>query len=564
MLLSLLACLGLVFAILLGLAWPVAARLTLAPAEKIVASAALSLLGVFLFAWGVYTLALPLTALWIVPALAGAGLLSGWRSLREAFRDPGARELAIGQLFVTGWCIGWLSFVITYSGGGWALDWFEHWERARFFLERWPHDRLFLAFYPVPARPPLANVVTGAFLALTRIDFAHYQLLSTVFSSLVFLPAALLARRFGGGRGAGAMAALAVLLMLNPLFLQNATFAWTKLPTALFVLAALYFFLRAHDSDAPRPAATLFALCLAAGILTHFSAGPYAVALGLGWVALGRPRWRDRAWWQTTLLAGLTGGLVLTTWFGWSLATYGVQGTFFSNTSAILHDPTPGAQLARMALNLRDTLVPHFLRPVTSPILDQASTWGRARDWFFQLYQVNLLFGLGSVAWVALWVVLRRAWRGAAPDRRVFWTGFAGLVIVLGVCTHGTRDVWGLAHICLQSLVILGLAVLAARWRELGSRWRTALVAGATVDFTAGIAFHFAVENYALDRWFPQGRSADEMMLSYTEAGRFNIAAKVQNQIAFFADVFAPAPALVLALLAALFALALLRAARTA
>lgn len=562
MLLSFLGCLGLVCAVTLGLAWPVAARLSLAPAEKIVASAALSLFGVFLAAWGVYTMALPQAVLWIVPVFAAAGLLPGWRSLRETVRDPEARELVIGQLFMTGWCIGWLSFVITYSGGGWALDWFEHWERARFFLERWPHDRLFLAFYPVPARPPLANVVTGAFLALTRVDFAHFQLLSTVFGSLVFLPAALLARRFGGGRNA--IAALAVLLMLNPLFLQNATFAWTKLPTAFFVLTALYFFLRAHDADAPRPAATLFALCLAAGILTHFSAGPYAVALALGWVTLGRRRWRDQAWWRTTLLAGLTGGLVLTTWFGWSLATYGVQGTFFSNTSAILHDPTPGAQFAKMTLNLRDTVVPHFLRPVESPILDQASTWGRARDWFFQLYQVNLLFGLGSVAWVALLVALRRAWREDGSGRRVFWAGFVGLVIVLGVCTHGTRDVWGLAHICLQSLVVLGLAVLAARWRELGSRWRTALVAGATVDFTTGIAFHFAVENYALDRWFSQGRSADEMMLSYTEAGRFNIAAKVQNQIAFFGDVFTPTPALVLPLLAALFALAVLRAARTA
>lgn len=562
MLPSFLGCLGLVFAVTLGLAWPVAARLTLAPAEKIVASAALSLLGAFLIAWGVYTLALPLAVLWIVPGLASAGLLTGWRSLRVTARDPDARELAVGQVFVTGWCIGWLSFVTTYSGGGWALDWFEHWERARFFLERWPHDRLFLAFYPVPARPPLANVVTGVFLALTRIDFAHFQLLATVFSSLVFLPAALLARRFGGGRNA--IAALAVLAMLNPLFLQNATFAWTKLPTAFFVLAALYFFLRASDAEAPRPAATLFALCLAAGMLTHFSAGPYAVALALGWVALGRRRWSDRVWWRTTLLAGLTGGLVLATWFGWSLATYGVKGTFFSNTSAILHDPTPGAQFAKMALNLRDTLIPHFLRPVDSPILDQASTWGRARDWFFQLYQVNLLFGCGSVAGVALLVSLRRAWREEATGSRAGWATFVGLVVVLGVCTHGTRDVWGLAHICLQSLIVLGLAVLAARWRALGGRWRTALVAGATLDFTTGIAFHFAVENYALDRWFPQGRSADEMMLSYTEAGRFNIAAKIQNQIAFFADVFTPAPALVLALLAGFFALALLRAARSA
>ena len=31
------------------------------------------------------------------------------------------------------------------------------------------------------------------------------------------------------------------------------------------------------------------------------------------------------------------------------------------------------------------------------------------------------------------------------------------LVIGLGVAAHGARDVWGLTHICLQALVLLGL-----------------------------------------------------------------------------------------------------------
>ena len=35
-----------------------------------------------------------------------------------------------------------------------------------------------------------------------------------------------------------------------PLLVQNATFAWTKLPAAAFVLTALYFFLRAQERGA--------------------------------------------------------------------------------------------------------------------------------------------------------------------------------------------------------------------------------------------------------------------------------------------------------------------------
>ena len=101
------------------------------------------------------------------------------------------------------WAGLWL--VASYSGGGWTSDWFEHWERTQFFLDRWPLDTKFLGFGALPARPPLANLVTGALLAVTRQDFAHYQFFTTLLNSLAFLPAALLARRFdqrlGGGRG---------------------------------------------------------------------------------------------------------------------------------------------------------------------------------------------------------------------------------------------------------------------------------------------------------------------------------------------------------------------------
>src|SRR5262249_59914048 len=80
--------------------------------------------------------------------------------------------------------------------------------------------------FRAPPSPPL--------FPYTTLFRSHYQLAMTFFSSLTFLPAALLARRFGGCRGA--VTALALLFMVNPMFLENATFAWTKLPAAFFVL----------------------------------------------------------------------------------------------------------------------------------------------------------------------------------------------------------------------------------------------------------------------------------------------------------------------------------------
>jgi hypothetical protein len=114
-----------------GLAWPIAHRLGLDPAEKLVASMILSLLGIFALGWLTYVAALPVLTLWVAPSLAAAGLYLGRRTLVATLGDPTVRALLFAQFLVTAWCLGWLSLVASYSGGGWAADWVEHWERAR-------------------------------------------------------------------------------------------------------------------------------------------------------------------------------------------------------------------------------------------------------------------------------------------------------------------------------------------------------------------------------------------------------------------------------------------------
>src|SRR4051794_20000325 len=94
-----------------GLAWPIAARLPFAAAEKIAASVALSLLGAFGFAWLVYTWNLPVPTLWTLPVLGAAGLAFGARSLAEAWRDTDGRAVLVGQVLVTSWCLGWLATI---------------------------------------------------------------------------------------------------------------------------------------------------------------------------------------------------------------------------------------------------------------------------------------------------------------------------------------------------------------------------------------------------------------------------------------------------------------------
>ena len=70
MLLELVASLFLFCLVVVGLAWPLAARLALDPAEKLVASVVLSLLAAYLLAFVIYLLGLPVATFWLLPVLA--------------------------------------------------------------------------------------------------------------------------------------------------------------------------------------------------------------------------------------------------------------------------------------------------------------------------------------------------------------------------------------------------------------------------------------------------------------------------------------------------------------
>ena len=541
-----------------GIAWPLAARLAWPGPEKLLASTALSLLGVFLFAWAIYVCALPKVAFWVLPGVAVLGLVWSRHALRAIWRDAEVRELVGAQLIVMLWCVGWLALVVSYSGGGWTGDWFGHWQRTVFFLEHGPRNILFNGFDPLSSRPPLANIVTGALMAVTKIDFAHYQLATTVLGTLAFLPAALLARHFGSRKST---ALLAVLFMLSPLFVQNATFAWTKLLAAFFTLAAIYYFLRAGEADS-RSAGGWCAATLAAALLTHYSAGPYAVVIAIAWLVRGWARRGEASWWRETAAAIATGAALLATWFGWALTTHGTRGTFLTNTSVTETAPSAGAQLLVSALNLRDTLVPHFLRAVDSGFIAQSSPWGQGRDWFFQLYQLNLFFAFGSTAWFVILILLGRAGWETPAGKRFGWIGALGATVLLGVGVHGARETWGLTHICLQPLVLAGLALLAAWWDALSRGWRRLIITGAVIDFVLGIALHFGVQSFLLDQWLAPSRTLTQTLATYTPIAQLNLRAKLQNKWAFFGDVFAAQEIAILTLLSLLLALALYRTIR--
>jgi len=561
MIVDMLACLLLVLGVAFGLSRPVADRLRLSPVETVVAGAALSLIAAWAVAWAVFVSGLPLGFYWLLPALAALGIALGWRGTARLVADPAARDLMAGQLIVTGWCVAWLSFVKNHSGGAWTGDSFEHWERAAYFLRAWPKDQLFLQIYELPARPPLVNVLTAAFMRMTQADYVHFQVIMTALCSVAYLPMGLLAGRFGG-RPAARVAA--VILMINPLFLQNATYPWTKLPAVFFILGGLYFFLRVRDDDeASGRAAIVCALMLGGAVVTHYSAGPYVAVLAAAWIAMGWGRRGGPGFVRMTAAAAAAGACVLAPWFLWSVSQYGWHGTFLSNSSVTSLGRWQGNHLLKVALNVRDTLLPPQVRGFHGTLFRQTSRWGALRDQCFLIYQINLPLALGSVGCVA---VAREAWRAArsanAADRTFWSLALAGFV-VLSVAVYGDREHYGVVHICLQSVVLLGLAFLASRWGALGRGWRVALVLGWAVDFCLGIALQFAVEDFAIDRWLLPGQNLGQVSETYTLVSQENLREKIIAQFAYFADILTTPPALVLALLGAIFCMALLRARRS-
>jgi 4-amino-4-deoxy-L-arabinose transferase-like glycosyltransferase len=558
-----LVCILLVLVVAFGLSLGLMGFFRLSPAESVVGGVALSLVAAWAVAWAVFISGGPLWAYGLLPPLVAASvaLAAGRpRGIGALARDPGARDLVVGQLIVTGWCVGWLAFVRSHSGGAWTGDSYEHWERAHFFLRAWPPGRLFIDLFQMPARPPLANVLTAAFMRMTAADYAHYQVISAVLCSLAYLPVGLLAGRFGG-RNAARVAA--VVLMLNPLFLQNATYPWTKLVAVFFILTGLYFYLRVRDDDASsESSAALCALALGGAVLTHYSAGPYVATLAVLWVAMGWRRGWKAPFPRMTATAVLVGAGVLAPWFAWSVAEYGWSGTFLSNSSVTTLGKWQGNHLVKIALNLRDTLVPPQVRGFEGTLFRQSSPWGSLRDQCFLLYQLNLPVALGCVGWVA---VVREAWResrSAARADRLFWAlALAGFVLG-SIAVYGDREHYGITHICLQSVVLLGLAFLASRWGRLGRGWRRALVLGWIVDFCLGIALQFAVEDFAIDRWLNPGLPLAGMARTYNGVAQVNLDEKIIAHLAYFADILPTPPALVLALLGALMSMALIRARR--
>jgi hypothetical protein len=516
-------------------------RLAWNPREKLCAAVALSFLVLYLASFAVFALDLPASAHAVISAVCVVLSASAIPDLRRLLRDAVVRRqlAAFGLLFL--WTFALLSLVRHYSGDGWAGDWLEHYERTLFFLGVPPTHDLFIELYRLPARPPMMNLVTAHFLAQVGKDYGLFQIVSSFLNLLIvfpcFLVAGILARR-----ASRRVALTACLLATCPMLIQNVTYPWTKLFAGFYAILGIYLHLRGWRKADPARV-TLAFVSLATGCLVHYSVGPYVTFLAAHYLIVVFPR-RRRRWRE---LAGLSvaSGAVLATWFGWSLATYGPAATFASNTSVAQSSKlSADANIRKIGTNLVNTIVPEPFRSearrVMETLFHQDDPRGFVRDYTFVLYQENLVVAMGCVGGILVLYLLFRSARSASPAvrrDRAFWYPLAATVLVLGIATVGSKLDLGLAHVCLQPIVLIGVVFAATALPSLPRRVQAIALAGALVDFLVGILLHFDLQH----RVFEMAPDATGRMVVRNTAGlsmaaAFNWKEKAVRGLVFWGD----------------------------
>ena len=488
---------GMVVAVALSIVGPgmlVVRRLRWRPLEKLSAAVGLSVLMIYLAQWAIFTLGLPKQWSWAVMAAAAAATAVTAADLRRLWAHHATRRAVLAYAGLAAWLVLLQTLVRHYAGGNWFGDWMEHYQRTLFFIDRPdPHVR-FLALYALPARPPLVNVMCAQYLSLGSDSFAVYQVVVTLLAALAVLPLQLMLGELTDRPSRWhryAPWALAAVLAVCPMFVQSATYTWSRGLTHFLILLGVVLYVIGGRRDGGQHRVAGF-IALAAAALAHYSAGPYIVVLA-GHYLIGLRRQPRRATELATIVVICTA--VLATWFVWSIRTYGAKTTFSSNTSVKdTAESTPYLHFIRTNRNVVSTLVPFPLLITIGSKSLPPSIAARVRNYLFLMYHTNLLLGMGCIGWLAVTCRLRRML--AEPTQisktvRRFWVAFIVAIIYLGLFVHGKPGRHGLAHICLQPLMLMGLAVLVAGLPALSHRLRWALFAGWIIDVALGVALHF-------------------------------------------------------------------------
>ena len=417
-------------------------------------------------------------------SLAFAGIFGTRERLLAVWRQSDVRDAIAAVAGVAIGLVGLVSVIHTFGGGDWQMDWIGHYDRAMHWLALSPDDP-FGYGDTIPSRPPLGNHLASAFLSVSGPSLAAYQIVMAISAALVVLPLGWALREMGAS--ARAATCVGALLLIDPFFVQNATYPWTKMSAAFFAVAGLVVAQRTLRGRLQRTGAPLAVALLGGAALAHYSTIPFLLVVGgaLVWHEARGDRPRNLAWMGGALL------LVVGPWLLTSSLLFGVRTTFAPFTST---EPSV-ARLFRAGGDVIATLVPHPLRGVSLEPIAQVSSWGMLRDQIFFLYQTCAPLSGGLVGLVAAIATLSRP---SCRRPALAWMGL-GLCVIMGVAwVHPWPAPFGLAHIGWTPLALLAIPLIASVWKR-GGAWPWVLAGLGAIDLAFGIVLHLGLESASIE-----------------------------------------------------------------
>jgi hypothetical protein len=505
------------------------------PLEKLCGAIAASLIVSYLVSFVLFCANVGAVWYWAASAVFLMMGIRGWPQLRVMLRFRRSRSALIGFGIVVGWEFLHLALSRHLGGGRWEGDWNEHYDRMMYFMHKLSggDHYLFLYRYTLPARPPMMNVLSAFYCQEVGRQFEAFSLVFLALNALAYLPCCLLLGQMGGRSGRN-IRYLTVLFMLNASILENATYGWTKALTAGMVVMGVCFYLRAiQKTSLSRMCAAM--VILAAAVLVHYSAIPFCAAIAVHYAIV---LVRGRAKISHGLLGGLLAILLLSTWFGWSFARFGVRGTLLANTTAAgTENKTIGGNLAKIAYNTFTTLVPYPMN-FEQPFFGG----GDVRNNFFMVAQTTLPVMVGTAGGLVAALLIAQFFMAKGEricEQKIFWAIFLLVGFFLGIAANGEREASGAAHVTLQTLGLMGVTLVAARIPNLNLGLFWFLVLGIVVDYALGIFLNFDQRATI----YPPVGDPQQWMINLLNGSRGitgrEYAIKLEGHYTFWGDYFA-------------------------
>jgi hypothetical protein len=144
-------------------------------------------------------------------------------------------------------------------------------------------------------------------------------------------------------------------------------------------------------------------------------------------------------------------------------------------------------------------------------------------------------------AGIAVWLLVSSLAAPASRSRVVFWAWLVVAGFLLGVAVHGARDTIGLAHICLQPLILIAVAASATALPRLPWLVRVLALAGLAWDYLVGVMLQFWLEHLPVTVSMivqPDGSSTTANSFGMDWAAHANATIKQAHQLAFLGDAW--------------------------